>query len=83
MEWKNGSLTAPGPRVLVEASIIDTATGNTLSQRRIEARCYVMAMGLEMSPRECVRPQVEEWMKQVFGASGGTAPYGDPTNFPR
>lgn len=83
LEWKNGSLTAIGSRVRVEASIIDTSTGNVLSQRRIEAKCYAMAMGLEASPRECVRPQVEKWMQQVFGAPAGTAPHTDLATLPR
>ena len=83
MEWKSGSILAPGPRVHVEVSIIEVATGKVLSRHQIEARCYAMLAGLEASPRECARPQVEVWIQQVFTISAGTVPYADPANFPR
>ncbi len=82
-EWEKGSMLKLGPRVLVDASIFDSVTGDMLTQHKIEAKCYAMSMGLEVSPRECVRPQVEEWVKQVFGVTINATPYSDPTTFPQ
>lgn len=86
LEWKAGNMfqLQIGPKVIVEASIFDTATDNLIAQHTIQASCHAMSVGLEMSPRECVRPQVEKWMNQVFfNTEVHTTPHADPTNFPR
>ena len=66
LQWKRHSLLNMGHKVKMNVKAYDVSTGRMLADDAIEAVCYVMVVGLEQSPRECVRPQIEIWMNRTF-----------------
>ena len=78
-QWKNGSFLSPSQEVIVNITIFDqNAQGAVVNQSRIEATCYVMTMGLELSARECARPKIEAWATETFGENAAIQPFTDP-----
>lgn len=72
-----GGQMLSGASASVSISVFEPATGSLLLTTRLEGTCYVMLMGLEPSIRECLRPQVEEWLGQVFRVPVQSRPYAD------
>ena len=83
VDWRKGSILAPGVKVRVDITILDVATEQVLTRHQIQSNCYMMAMGLEASPRECIRPEVDRWKLEVFSASSPTNPHTDMNTFPK
>lgn len=79
--WKSQSISNPAHEVSIDVTVLDTATGATLNKAKIEATCYAMLMGLEFSPRECVRPQIDAWAQQTFGTDSTSVPQQDRGTF--
>ena len=79
--WKAQSISNPAHEVSMDVTVFDTETGATLNKAKIEATCYAMLMGLEFSPRECVRPQIDAWAQQTFGTDSTSAPQQDRGTF--
>ncbi len=80
-QWKNGSLLSPSQEAIVNITILDqNAQGAVVNQTRIEATCYVMVYGLELSARECARPKIEAWVTETFGQNAAIQPFTDPSN---
>lgn len=83
VQWKEHSILSPGHKASFNVSVFDAESGAMLSKAMVAATCYAMAMGLEGSPRECVRPQVDLWTQQTFGVDSRSLPQRDLSTFPR
>lgn len=81
-QWEEGSFIDPGPKADVQISILDVASGDILHESSIKTTCPVMLFGQEQSPRECIRPQVEQWILSTFATEVTFQPYSDPSTFP-
>ncbi len=75
-QWEK-PLFPPSIRVAVNVEALEVGSGRFLSDSRLESTCHAMLYGLENSPRECVRPQVDIWLNTLFapGSPATTAPY--------
>ncbi len=86
-KWNTALLLRP-IRAILDVEVVDAASAETLSRSRLEAVCRVMLVGLEPSPRECIRPQIDDWLNRIFqvGAPANASPYPNvmpPTPAPR
>ncbi len=70
-------LLPPSVEVAINVEAVEAGSGRFRSNSRLEATCHAMLYGLENSPRECVRPQVNAWLNTLFapGPDTATAPY--------
>ena len=80
-KWKRGSYLSPGQQAALNITVLDVHTQAILTAGDIHATCLAMLVGLEQSPRECVRPQMDIWLNGLFVNKAKNQPYSDITTF--
>jgi hypothetical protein len=78
--WEKAFYLKPN-RASLTVTVIDGETEQIRNRATIEATCRAMLVGLESSPRECIRPQVVDWMEKTFNTPVSSTPQGDIKTF--
>ncbi|MFT4301855.1 MAG: peptide synthetase [Desulfovibrio sp.] len=65
-KWKSPSLSGPSHEASLLIKVTEVSTGEVLMQSDLNATCYLMAVVVGMSTRECIRPEVNKWKEHAF-----------------
>ena len=82
-QWKAHSILSPGYDASLTVTVLDAKNSAVLSKATVEATCYASGMGLELSTRECIRPQIDLWAQKAFSVGPVSEPWTDPNTFPK